>query len=48
MIISHEHHFIFQKVAKSAGSSMEFALSTVLEPRDEWSTPMSGDAGWTR
>ena len=34
MIISHEHKFIFLKPFKVAGSSFEFALSSILGPSD--------------
>lgn len=34
MVISHEHRFIFIKTRKTAGTSMELALSTVCGPRD--------------
>lgn len=34
MIISHKHKFIFLKPYKVAGSSFEFALSSILGPRD--------------
>lgn len=34
MIISHSHQFIFIKTYKTASSSMEIALSSVLEPED--------------
>jgi hypothetical protein len=34
MIISHKHKFIFLKPYKVAGSSFEFALSSVLGPKD--------------
>lgn len=34
MIISHKHRFIFIKTAKTAGSSLEIALSKYLGPRD--------------
>lgn len=42
MIISHEHRFIFLKTTKTAGTSMEIALSRVLGPRDVI-TPVSPD-----
>lgn len=34
MIVSHKHKFIFLKPYKVAGSSFEFALSSILGPRD--------------
>ncbi len=34
MIVSHEHKFIFVKTTKTAGTSIEVALSTYCGPRD--------------
>ncbi|GAB2780953.1 hypothetical protein GCM10027020_38110 [Nocardioides salsibiostraticola] len=34
MIVSHEHRFIFLKTRKTAGTSVEIALSTVCGPQD--------------
>ena len=34
MIVSHEHKFIFVKTTKTAGTSIEIALSTYCGPRD--------------
>jgi len=34
VIISHEHRFVFLKTKKTAGSSIEIALSTICGPRD--------------
>lgn len=34
MIVSHEHRFIFLKTRKTAGTSVEIALSAVCGPRD--------------
>lgn len=34
MIISHEHRFIFLRTRKTAGTSIDFALSTHCGPRD--------------
>ena len=34
MIVSHEHRFIFLKTRKTAGTSVEIALSTVCGPED--------------
>jgi hypothetical protein len=51
MIVSHKHRFIFIKTAKTAGTSIEFALATLCGP-DDIITPVSrkeeerrGDAG---
>jgi len=40
MIISHEHKFIFLKTRKTAGTSIELALSHLCGP-DDIVTPMS-------
>lgn len=40
MIISHRHRFIFIKTAKTAGTSIEFALATLCGP-DDVVTPVS-------
>lgn len=40
MIISHQHRFIFIKTAKTAGTSIEFALSPLCGP-DDVVTPVS-------
>ena len=34
MIVSHEHRFIFLKTRKTAGTSVEIALSAICGPRD--------------
>lgn len=34
MILSHRHRFIFIKTAKTAGTSLEFALATLCGPED--------------
>lgn len=34
MIVSHRHRFIFLKTAKTAGTSLEIALSSICGPRD--------------
>ena len=54
MIISHEHKFIFLKTRKTAGTSIELALSqlcgpndiiTPISPNDE---PSTISASWPR
>ena len=34
MIISHKHKFIFIKTVKTAGTSIDIALSKICEPQD--------------
>jgi hypothetical protein len=41
MLISHEHKFIFIKVRKTAGTSVEVSLSRFLTHRDDVITPIS-------
>ena len=47
MIISHEHKFIFLKTTKTAGTSIEIALSEYCGPRDII-TPISAEDEKTR
>jgi hypothetical protein len=42
MILSHEHKFIFLRTKKTAGTSIELALSDLCGP-DDIITPLTGE-----